>query len=82
VIRLSSYFLLISLALGAVQLDAAIYTDRCGPADQFIPGATITAIQSDKKVTAFTDENGRFSWTWRPEFWDNRSEYVRVHASP
>ena len=81
-IRLSSYFLLISLALGAVQLDAAIYTGSVRAADQFIPGATITAIQSDKKVTAFTDENGRFSMDLAPGVWDievNMFEFTPAH---
>ena len=39
-------------------------------ADQFIPGATVTARQGDTKVVAYTDENGRYSMNLAPGVWE------------
>ena len=64
-------------------LTAAAFASLCGPAlqaaqyggtvraaDTYIPGATITAQQGDKKVTAFTDEFGRYTMELGPGVWD------------
>src|SRR3954462_13928521 len=39
-------------------------------ADQFIPGATVTARQGGAKVVAYTDENGRYSLDLTPGVWE------------
>ena len=39
-------------------------------ADQFLPGASITAVQGDAKVTTFTDESGRYTLDLAPGVWD------------
>ena len=38
-------------------------------ADQIVPGATVTALQGGAKVTAFTDENGRYTLELTPGVW-------------
>ena len=38
-------------------------------ADQMVPGATVTALQGGAKVTAFTDENGRYTLELTPGVW-------------
>jgi trimeric autotransporter adhesin len=39
-------------------------------ADQFIPGATITATLDDKKLIAYTDELGQYKLNLGPGVWD------------
>src|SRR5271154_449179 len=39
-------------------------------ADQFLPGATITAVQGETRVTTFTDEAGRYTLDLAPGVWD------------
>src|SRR5580704_7081801 len=39
-------------------------------ADQFIPGATVTARQGGAKLVTYTDENGRYSFDLTPGVWD------------
>ncbi len=68
--RSPSCVFLISLALSVVRLDAAVYAGSVRAADQFIPGATVTASQGETKITAFTDENGRFSMDLAPGGWN------------
>ncbi len=69
--RLASCVFLISLAPGIVRLDAAVYAGSVRAADQFIPGATVTASQGETKITAFTtDEHGRFSMDLAPGAWN------------
>jgi trimeric autotransporter adhesin len=65
---------LISLALTALPLYGAQYAGSVRAADQFVPGATVTAQQGAAKVTAFTDENGRFSMDLGPGAWEIRVE--------
>ena len=45
-------------------------------ADQFIPGATITATQDDKKVVAYTDESGQYKLNLGPGVWDIQIEML------
>src|SRR5580692_836657 len=68
--RLASFIFLISLELGGVRIDAAVYAGSVRAADQFIPGANVTASQGETKITAFTDENGRFSMELPPGVWN------------
>ena len=39
-------------------------------ADQWIPGATVTARQGDIKVVAYTDESGQYRLDLGPGTWD------------
>ena len=39
-------------------------------ADQFVPGASITAVQGDTKITTFTDESGQYTLDLAPGVWD------------
>src|SRR5215469_2243806 len=39
-------------------------------ADQFIPGATVTARQGGAQVVAYTDENGRYALDLTPGVWE------------
>ncbi|HTB12214.1 MAG TPA: TonB-dependent receptor [Bryobacteraceae bacterium] len=39
-------------------------------ADQFLPGASVTAVQGDTKITTFTDESGRYTLDLAPGVWD------------
>jgi trimeric autotransporter adhesin len=51
--------------LAAAQLRGSVRA-----ADQLVPGATVTARQGEVKITAFTDENGRFALDLLPGVWD------------
>src|SRR3954454_25077697 len=60
----------LSLAICGSWLDAAQISGVVRAADQLVPGATVTARQGGAKVTAFTDENGRYSLDLTPGVWD------------
>ena len=61
---ISCIFLSFSLLASPAQ------TGSVRAADQFIPGASVTAIRGDTKVTTFTDESGRYSLDLAPGVWD------------
>ncbi len=62
--------LLLIAALGCpLLLSAAQVAGQVRAADQIVPGATVTALQGGAKVTAFTDENGRYSLELTPGVW-------------
>ena len=61
--------LLALLLLGAGVLAAVQHTGSVRAADQFIPGATMTAVQGGAKVVVYTDENGRYSMQLTPGVW-------------
>src|ERR1019366_1350590 len=50
-------------------LSAAQLSGQVRAADQIVPGATVTALQGGAKVTAFTDENGRYTLELTPGVW-------------
>jgi hypothetical protein len=58
------------LLLAAGSLVAIQHSGSVRAADQFIPGATVTARQGGAKVVAFTDENGRYSLDLTPGVWE------------
>jgi hypothetical protein len=60
----SLLLLTLALPLGAVQ-----FSGQVRAADQIVPGATVTALQGGAKLTAFTDENGRYSLDLTPGVW-------------
>src|SRR5438067_10611634 len=56
--------LLIPCLLSAIEQSGSVRA-----ADQFIPGATVTARQGGAKVVAYTDETGRYSLDLTPGVW-------------
>ncbi|MGA7240739.1 MAG: carboxypeptidase-like regulatory domain-containing protein, partial [Bryobacteraceae bacterium] len=63
-------FLLIPFLLFAGLLSAAQHSGSVRAADQFIPGATVTARQGNTKVVAYTGEDGRYTLDLAPGVWD------------
>jgi len=61
-------FLLLLLVPGL--LSAIQQSGGVRAADQFIPGATVTARQGGAKVVAYTDEGGRYSLDLTPGVWE------------
>jgi hypothetical protein len=67
--------LLISvLVLTAGSLAAVEHSGSVRAADQFIPGATVTACQGGAKVVAFTDDSGRYTLDLTPGVWEIQIE--------
>jgi hypothetical protein len=62
-------------------LRAAQFSGSVRAADQLVPGATVTARQGETKVTAFTDENGRYSMDLAPGMWDIQVEMFEFTAA-
>jgi hypothetical protein len=58
------------LLLAAGTLAAIQHSGSVRAADQFIPGATVTARQGGAKVVAYTDENGRYTLDLTPGVWE------------
>src|SRR5438128_750683 len=56
--------------LGAGLAMAARQSGSVRAADQFIPGATVTARNGGAKVIAYTDENGRYVLDLLPGIWE------------
>lgn len=46
------------------------YSGSLHAANQFVPGATVTATQGSSKVVAYTDESGRYNLNLGPGVWD------------
>src|SRR5215467_4176093 len=63
--RLLASLLLVSSVLCAVQHSGSVRA-----ADQFIPGASVTARQGGAKVVAYTDESGRYTMELTPGAWE------------
>ena len=64
-------FLQVALFLLAPGLSFAVeHTGTVRAADQFIPGATVTARQGGAKLTTYTDENGRYAFDLTPGEWE------------
>jgi hypothetical protein len=63
--RLLACLLLVPGVLCAVQHSGSVRA-----ADQFIPGASVTARQGGAKVVAYTDESGRYSMELTPGTWE------------
>ena len=71
--RWASAILLIP-AVCSPWLRAAQFSGSVRAADQLVPGATVTARQGETKVTAFTDDNGRYTLDLAPGAWDIQVE--------
>ena len=64
-------FLILAIFLLAPGLLFAVeHSGTVRAADQFIPGATITARQGGARVVTYTDENGRYSMDLTPGIWE------------
>ena len=68
--RWTSYLILVLALACPALLPAVQITGQVRAADQLVPGATVTALQGGAKVTAFTDENGRYTLDLTPGVWD------------
>ena len=67
---MTRFYLIAAILLGPGLLSATQFTGSVRAADQFIPGATVTARQGGAKVVAFTDESGRYSIDLTPGVWE------------
>jgi len=67
--RWTSLLLLLPAVCCPWLLGAAQFSGQVRAADQIVPGATVTALQGGAKVTAFTDENGRYTLELTPGVW-------------
>jgi len=64
-------FLIVTLCLlASLPLYAVEHSGSVRAADQFIPGATVTARQGGAKLVTYTDENGRYSLDLTPGEWE------------
>ena len=66
--------LFLSFLLGAGYLAAVQHSGSIRAADQFIPGATVTARQGGAKLVTSTDEAGRYTLDLTPGFWEMQVE--------
>src|SRR5438477_13199841 len=62
--------LLLPLLLAPAILSAIQHSGGVRAADQFIPGAMVTARQGGAKVVAYTDEAGRYKLDLTPGVWE------------
>jgi trimeric autotransporter adhesin len=79
--RASRLILLAPLLLAALPMAGAQYTGSVRAADQPVPGATITAQQGSTKITAFTDENGRFRMDLPAGDWEVQVEMFEFSSA-
>src|SRR5580704_12849637 len=64
-------FLILALFLSAPGLLLAIeHSGTVRAADQFIPGATVTARQGGAKIVTYTDQGGRYYLDLTPGVWE------------
>ncbi|HUI53731.1 MAG TPA: TonB-dependent receptor [Bryobacteraceae bacterium] len=56
--------------LAAAPLFAIEHSGTVRAADQFIPGATVTARQGAAKLVTYSDENGRYTFDLTPGVWE------------
>jgi len=75
-------FLLCAASVCPAILSATRFSGSVRAADQFIPGATVTASQGNTKAVAYTDDAGRYSLELTPGVWDIQVEmlgFTTVH---
>jgi hypothetical protein len=68
--------LLCAACMGPPILCATRYSGSVRAADQFIPGATVTASQGNTKAVAYTDDAGRYSLDLAPGVWEIQVEML------
>jgi hypothetical protein len=64
------FLALLFFLLAPAWLTAVEHRGTVRAADQWIPGATVTARQGDTKVVAYTDESGQYRLDLAPGTWD------------
>ncbi|MDR3704248.1 MAG: carboxypeptidase-like regulatory domain-containing protein, partial [Candidatus Sulfopaludibacter sp.] len=69
-------FLLLSGLCGCACLFAAQHNGTVRAADQFIPGATVTARQGGAKLVTYTDQDGRYQLDLTPGKWEIQIEML------
>ncbi len=62
--------LLLLLSADGFPAQTVSYGGSVRAADQFVPGATVTATQGSAKVIAYTDDAGRFTLKLAPGVWN------------
>ena len=67
-------FLVAAILLSPGFLAAAQHNGSVRAADQFIPGATVTARQGGAKVVVYTDATGRYALDLTPGVWEIQIE--------
>ncbi len=60
----------LAVGLGPCLATATQYTGSVRAADEFVPGATVTATQGNSKQVAYTDDWGRYTLDLAPGSWD------------
>jgi trimeric autotransporter adhesin len=70
----SSLRLIAILVLGTFPLSAITHSGTVRAADQFVPGATVTATQGTQKVVTYTDDKGRYMMDLPTGVWDVKVE--------
>jgi hypothetical protein len=58
------------LSIAVQFLGAAQHSGSVRAADQFIPGATVTARQGGARIVTYTDDNGRYALELTPGVWE------------
>ena len=71
---------LFAVVILPANLFAAQHSGSVRAADQFIPGAAVTARWGGAKITAFTDESGRYALDLAPGVWDISIEMFGFNA--
>ena len=67
-------FFVAAIILGPGFITAAQHSGSVRAADQFLPGATVTAQQGGAKVVVYTDANGRYVLDLTPGVWEIQVE--------
>jgi trimeric autotransporter adhesin len=73
-VKLFSTLIFLGTAFFAWAAAVIPYSGSVRAADQFVPGATITATQGSSKVVGYTDESGRYTLELGPGVWDVQVE--------
>ena len=66
--------LVAAILLGPGCLSAVQHSGSVRAADQFLPGATVTAVQGGAKVVVYTDAAGRYTLDLTPGVWEIQIE--------
>lgn len=64
----------LTVLFGACLLATTPYTGSVRAADQWVPGATVTATEGTAKVVAYTDDTGHYALDLTPGLWNIQVE--------
>ena len=73
---------LLAVLILPANLSATQHSGSVRAADQFIPGATVTARWGGAKLSAFTGETGRYTIDLAPGVWEISIEMFGFNAVP